>query len=418
MAPADDSFEAARPEALRIHGIDICRSLAILLAMWSHVLVTFGARWEGDSYAWLRFVMQMAPVTFICLFGAMLEIAYATKFRRGRIDEAIRRMLLRSAQCYLLYVISVAALLVSGAYSAGYSLRTILLIGITPYTDILKFYALALLVAPLLVSMRLRYGLVPLLFIFVGVQLAHPVLEPISYHAAATGKDYVGPILGFLYGGSNAGVGAPSFVHGMALVCLGMILGDATNAIFSSDRQRARSGWAWIIGLLLLSIAVSAHFWTDSSQVLKGIVSLEIRNHNHPFYYALGLSFTVGVMILCILLFDIVRVPTSPGLTFIGTTSLFTFCFGNVLLYLQPFGEARPDHWGATLLFAAVIPLQSWLFWRLTRPGAVDTSRAARLLRTVMDKANAAIGQGARPLADRYAAWLAPHRVDVAPVAV
>lgn len=387
----------------RIRGVSVCRSVAILLAMWSHVLVTFGARWDGTSYAWVRFTMQMAPVTFICLFGAMLEISYARKFREGKVESAIQRMFVRAGQCYVLYAITISALFVAGTYSLGYTIRTILLIGISPFTDILKFYVFALLSAPLLITIRIKYGLWPLFLAFVAIQLAHPLVHILYYTAAEGGKDYIGPVLGFLYGGSNAGVGAPSFVHGMALVCLGMVLGNASSAILGSDARQRRVGWAWFFCILAGSLACSIFYWTNTIEVLRGIATLEVRNDNHPFYYALGILATTAFLLICLTLFDFFDLKFAERISFIGTVSLFTFCFGNVLLYLQPFGPPGPNRWGPTLLFAVLIPLQSWVFWRLTKVKDPQPASVAGVIQAIMRIANRYLDAAASPMA-RYTA--------------
>lgn len=393
--------------AIRIKGIDICRSVAILLAMWSHVLVTFGTHWEGPSYLWLRFAMQMAPVTFICLFGSMLEVAYGRKFRSGQTEEAVARLLLRAGQCYILYCISVLSLIIVGRYTVGYGVRTMLLIGITPFTDVLKFYALALLVAPFLISLRIRAGLWPLFVAALAIQLAHPLLGTFEYHAPETGKDYLGPVLGFLYGGSDAGVGAPSFLHGMALVCIGMIIGSAVNDVFSSSRSEGTRGMSWLALILALSFSGSILFWNDTGEVLRGIASLTIRNDNHPFYYALGLTTTTSFLILCLFFFDRLGLTFADGIRFIGTTSLFTFSFGNVLLYMQPFGNPSGGYrWVPTILYAILIPLQSWIFFRLINTKRDDRGFASSTLKHVMDRANGWITTAVRPLKRSYLALL------------
>lgn len=383
----------------RIKGVDICRSVAILLAMWSHVLVTFGAHWEGPSYAWVRFAMQMAPVAFICLFGAMLEISYARKFREGNVENAVCRMYVRAAQCYVLYAITVIALFIAGRYSVGYSLRTILMIGITPFTDILKFYALAIIIAPVLISIRLKWGLWPLVLAFIMIQMAHPLLEIVRYTSVEGKKDYIGPIIGFLYGGSNADVGAPSLIHGIALVCIGIVLGVATNAIFSAESQKRRAGWTWFAAIWAVSLVVSIFFWAETTDVLQKIVTLKIRNENHPFYYALGLFATTTFLLICIVLFDIIGFTFANKIRFIGTVSLFTFCFGNVLLYLQPFGPPAEDKWGPTLLYAAAIPIQSWIFLKLATVKNPQTFSVAGVVQSIMRIANKHLDSVTKPAA-------------------
>mgnify|MGYP001447117256 CR=1 FL=1 len=90
----------------------------------------------------------MAPPIFIILFGTMLEIVYKTRFEQGRAVQATSRLLTRALQCYLLYVVTILSMLAAGHTTPGYALRCILMMGVTPYADILKFYTLALAFAP------------------------------------------------------------------------------------------------------------------------------------------------------------------------------------------------------------------------------------------------------------------------------
>lgn len=395
----------------RIRGIDICRSVAILLAMWSHVFVTFGARWEGLSYSWVRFSMQMAPIVFICLFGSMLEIAYSKKFEQGRIREAVLRLMQRAGQCYVLYVLSVLALYVADRYSLGYAIRTMLLAGVTPFTDILKFYAIALFLAPALIWFRRRAGLGALLGCAMLVHLAHPLLAMISVTARPGSKHYLGPILGFLYGGSDAGVGAPSLLHGLSIVCVGIALGAAIDMLFSEDGAKRRRGAVIFAGVFGCSLAASLLMWTDTMDVLRGIVSLRIRNANEPFYYALGLAATISFLAACLLTFDRWQFRFLDWLRFIGTTSLFTFCFGNVLLYTTPMSLHPHEPWVPAVAYMVLIPVQSWVFWWLTSTAHGKASILGLIVARTMERANELIGLLAKPFADRYARLL-PQEVD------
>lgn len=390
----------------RIKGIDICRSVAIGLAMVSHVVVTFSIGLTGDVLAWVRFAMQMAPATFILLFGSMLEVAYASKFRAGNAEKAITRLLVRSAQCYCLYFISIIPLLIFHDYSILYGIRTALLIGVTPFTDILKFYALALLFAPLMIVIRLKFGLIPMALGAAFIQALYPLIADFRMAVPAQGKDYIGPALAFLYGGSEADVGAPSLLHGLSLVSLGFLVGWCARAFFSDEaRQRQKAAYVAFI-ILACSLCVSAIFWTDTQDVLRGIATLEIRNDNHPFYYALGVFCSVSFLLLCLFLFDVVKLNFADKVRFLGSTSLFTFCFGNVLLYAQPWGIGEYNSVGLFVVFSALIMLQSYLFSALFGDGFLAKWRVAALVRSIMksfdDLVKALIGSLPKAAAARF----------------
>lgn len=146
----------------RIIGLDICRSVAILTVMFSHAMseASLYNHHNPDEglYLALKFVIQIAPPIFIILFGTMLEIVYRPRIEAGEGREVTARLLTRALQCYLLFVMSLVAAWLGGINSLGYTLRCALMMGITPYTDILKFYAVALALAPALLWVRMRIG--------------------------------------------------------------------------------------------------------------------------------------------------------------------------------------------------------------------------------------------------------------------
>lgn len=150
----------------RIVGIDLTRSVAIFFAMLSHVWVVTAMDhfWSSLPADLLRALMALATPIFILLFGTMLEIIYRPKFVPGEQGLVAMRLFSRAIQCWLLYCLSVIALyLVPDGYSLKFSIATMMLLGVTPFTDILKFYAVVLFLAPILLLLRNRTGLLPLL---------------------------------------------------------------------------------------------------------------------------------------------------------------------------------------------------------------------------------------------------------------
>ncbi|QCP86456.1 DUF1624 domain-containing protein [Cereibacter sphaeroides] len=370
---------SSRSSAMRINGVDVTRSLAIMLAMLSHTLIQFDIfeAWHGPTATFTRFAIQTAPVTFICLFGAMLEIVYAPRFAAGGAEAATRQLWTRALQCYLLYALTVIALHVSGGQSLGYTIRCLLMLGVTPYADILKFYALALLAAPLLLRMRLRHGLGAVLLFAVAVPAAHPLLAQLPEPPLLFGRDYLLKPASFLYGGTSE-AGGPSVLHGLALVAAGMILGRGVRLLLSAEAAERRRG-GLVLGLMLATTAgASAAMWNWQApyETVVAIADMSLRNDNHPIYAAIGLTATLLEVLLAVLLFDRLGRRWGKPVLFLGRTSLFTFSFGNILLYLAP--ERLPavgDGLPLALVFFAIMLGQSWLFLRLMTPVSPEASR-------------------------------------------
>lgn len=395
----------------RITGIDICRSLAIFLAIVTHVFAEFHINWPDQSFLWLKFAFSAATPIFICLFGAMLELVYVPRYQGGGARAANGRLLNRAAQCYILYVVSIIALVVAGKYSLGFAARTMLLAGATPYTDILKFYAVALFLAPLIIWARLRFGLFVMLAAGILVHVAYPLLKSIPSPDAVFGRDYLGPIVGFLYGGGHSGVGAPSLLHGLTLVVAGMFIGSAASKVLWGQDSERSQGLLRLGGLFTISALTASAFWTDTNYVLKATDYAIFRNDNHPFYYAMGLVQTIVWMSACLYLFDVKNYRWADGVRFIGRTSLFTFAFGNMVLYLQFFGPTSfHEQVFAAAACTAVIFLQSWIFFRLSarkeRQGSPLWATASQITQTFNSAVSARLERLVAPMADRYSRWL------------
>ena len=79
---------------MRIIGLDAARSLAIVLAMSSHVFADVGlyAHMPGPLTRIAGFAFQIATPTFILLFGTMLEVVYRPRWttRQARHGVAMR----------------------------------------------------------------------------------------------------------------------------------------------------------------------------------------------------------------------------------------------------------------------------------------------------------------------------------------
>lgn len=377
-----------RPRLPRIVGIDVARSVAILLAMASHVWTASGtnAFIRGSWVDVLLVLMAAATPTFIILFGTMLELVYLPRFIPGQRGTASAKLLSRAVQCWLLYALSVAVLFVMhDNYSAMFSVATVMMLGVTPFTDILKFYAVVLALAPIMLWARCRFGLVALGIGAVAVHFAYPLLIALPTPTGLALPIEVNRLWKFLFGLGDAKLGGPSVMHGITMVIAGMAIGRFL--VSASETQPDAMGLRRRAALLLAGagLPLAVVFALVDEATLRDLGNMSLRIAGHPLY------FFVGMLFACVLTAAAV-LATSRGTSdrfwrdaaFLGRTSLFTFAFGNMLLYCIVFEpESRAEAlWVAAALLVAIIALSFW-FDRLMRQQGWVAHRVSGLQRRI-----------------------------------
>lgn len=410
--PAETVAPPSTLAQVRIIGLDICRSVAILATMFSHALAEGGAQpyypLDHPGLIWLRLFLQLSPPVFIILFGAVLEIVYRPRIEAGQKQQTVARLLTRAAQCYLLYLVTLLAMLAAGLSSPGYTLRCALFFGASPYGDILKFYTLALAFAPALLLLRNRLGLAALGAITIVIHLLHPLILQLAVPETAAGDAYLSPIIGFLIGGGERVTGGPSVLHGMTFVIWGMMIGQTAMVLArpSSSRREIVRAAGGMAALLLISATVLLVFWNYEAphDTVRDLSSLAYRNANHPIYFAFGLFGTLLAVFASLILYDGLRMKAGRSLAFAGKTSLFTFSFGNALLYLAPaLTLSLTGSWIYTLILFCLVCLQSYAFnWLQT----VRDNPLASRFQALIVQINSVVGWLPKQLAAPYAGFL------------
>lgn len=362
----------------RIIGIDLTRSVAIFFAMLSHVWVVTNMDnfWSGPSADFLRALMALATPTFILLFGTMLEIVYRPRFVAGEQARVAVRLFSRAIQCWLLYCVSVVVLyLVADGYSLKFSVATMMLLGVTPFTDILKFYAVVLFLAPILLWLRNRVGLLPLVVAALVVHAAHPVIRGLPSPLDFNMGMYAERVVTFLFGVGDAKLGGPSILHGTSLIIAGMAFGRLIAGDRTAGAAKQTVGIVTRASYLLAAsaavLALGILFYDEKSLAELGDMSL--RMDSDPLYFSAGLSGAMALTSLAVLLTQGLSPETKQRLekpVFFGRTSLFTFAFGNMILYGWP---ATPAAFGSAVFQAVLISITitalSYLFDREVRRG-------------------------------------------------
>jgi len=237
---------------------------------------------------------------------------------------------------------------------------------VTPFVDILKFYTVMLFVAPIIISVSTRFkrGLAILLALAMAPHLAYPLWPPLEPLPIVFGHDYLSLPASFLYGG-NSGAGGPSLLHGLILVVYGMWLGKIAEGLINGDKHFRRLARRTLLGATILSGLVSAALWdwSDAFGTLNALADMSLRNINHPLYYALGVFGLTSACWAALEFYDLREQKIGRQLNFIGSTSLFTFSFGNIALIVAP--EIKTGLFGSIaygiVLLCVVIAL-SWMF--------------------------------------------------------
>lgn len=169
--------QSAPAKRKRLHSFDLARSFAVFIMVIGHCINAYndGAHMRLPA---LQLLQRAAPALFIIIFGLFLQIVYAKSMRHNGFSSSAKKLFSRAIQCYSLYVLSCIILAISENYSIAYTIRMSLLLGATPYTDILKYYALTLLIAPFLLYLKQAYGYTPIIVFCIITHGLHYAFYP------------------------------------------------------------------------------------------------------------------------------------------------------------------------------------------------------------------------------------------------
>jgi hypothetical protein len=317
----------------RISGLDTARALAIALAMTSHCFIHFGV-WPlltDEVTLLVRSMTRSATPTFIVLFGMMLEIVYLKTIRRGDRAGCWTRLLTRALQCYLLYLCVVAAGILGGQLTASEGAKAALFLSEAYFANILKFYSLGLVLGILLLELRVRFGLAAAVAAIAAIWFCYPLIQ--SLPELPEGLRH---LASFLIGaGAETG---PSVLQGMSFAAFGMLLGHGVAGSRSDDAAVRRRSQRLLLalGLLALGAAAVCIAWLGLRPALESFTDYRFRAANHPLYYVFGSAFGMALIAGCIVVAAALPASLLARLNVFGTSSLFAYGFGNIVLNLLP----------------------------------------------------------------------------------
>ncbi len=345
--------------------------------MLSHVWVVaeMDQFFSGPLVDVLGVVMALATPTFILLFGTMLEIVYLPRFAAGEQGKVSARLISRAVQCWLLYCLSIAVLYVTAEnYSLKFSIATMMLLGVTPFTDILKFYAVALAIAPLLLWLRNRFGLMPLVAAALLVHACYPLIRAIISPVDAGLGAEADRLAMFLFGIGHAKLGGPSILHGASLVIAGMCFGAVMTRVLGRKAETNSRRPLWLLASAALVVTLTAPFSVTDG--IRQLGDMSMRMDSHPLYFAEGMAGAVAVTTFAVLATQSLpeeKRKSIEAFAFLGRTSLFTFSFGNMILYCV---TAKPTTASSALTLTAgllllIVALSYWFDRSARRDGHI-----------------------------------------------
>jgi hypothetical protein len=338
----------------RLHFIDFARTWAVALALLSHSLEATGVIDRlGEDSVFVKQITRTATPMFVFMFGFMIEFVYATRARASGVESIERRLRVRSFQCYFGYCLtSLCSLL--GGYTSPYKFAaSLVFFGNSRFGNILRVYAVIMLFTPLLVRLRLRYGVRFVVWSLAGVLATFPLI------LALKAVDF-GPLdnpLNVLLGVGPAR-GGPSVWHSLAFVLSGMLLASSLTAGAATLRSAFSRFYLVAAGVVAACAAAWVPLVQDApSDAWVKFADFTYRGNNMPGYYLIGIVTSVGSITLFSLLIG-TRAPSRPVQLFLplGLSSLLSYTTGNVLLNLTSSAAARVEpalYIG--LLFVAVL---------------------------------------------------------------
>ena len=326
----------------RLHFIDFARTFAVVLALLAHSLNNTKVfdRMGADSLYIKQFTRTATPI-FVFMFGFMIEFVYATRARASGVASIQRRLRVRSFQCYFGYCLTSFCALLGGQQSLyKFAASLAFFFGSSRFGDILRVYAVIMLFTPLLVRLRLRYGVRFVVFCLAGVLLSFPfVIQLKGVHFGVFNNP-----LNVLFG---VGIGpqGPSVWHSMSFVLSGMLL--ASSLTGGAETLRNAFSRFYLIALGLVSICAVAWFplvHDGPAEAWVKFADSTYRGSNMPGYYLIGIVTSVFWITLFSLLIG-TRELSRPVKFFLplGLSSLFSYTTGNVLLNLSGYVATRVD---------------------------------------------------------------------------
>lgn len=309
--------------------LDVYRYLTVTFAIVSHIILhhnIYGDELVG-GLAFAKAITRSATPTLLILFGMMVEMVYARRFREDRPATA-GSLLYRAILCYLAFIILALAEFLLENGNASRLIAAVPLISPVENGNIFKLYAILLVLTYPILMLRSRFG-VPGLLAMVAVLWALYYLVIDRFPALPFPLHHIG---GVLFGiGDEWG---PSILHSSLLVVFGMLMSNVL-----TGEKRLRFATPAFAGIIALSFGYLA--WAVFQYGLDG-VALRIadidawRRTNDFGYYAFGIMASVVILSVSYALDWALPKRVSEPMRLVGGVTLMYFFTANIILSAVP----------------------------------------------------------------------------------
>lgn len=308
----------------RILGLDLARGIAIFFAMTSH---TFTAL-NYNAGLTMNLAFRTSTPLFIVVFGFFLHRIYLRKMKEFGFESIKRKLWTRAVQCFVLYGLSCIILGICQQYSIVYTIRMMIFLGGTPFTDILKYYTLILILSPYILLFISQNGLkkAVILSFLPHVLSFFSLLKPITF------IPFGHYLSSMIYGGGEI-VAGPSIFHSFIFILLGFYI----SIILQKEISRAsifklkKNCSIFMLNLLLVGTLLA--IFTTSNIDITALSGMSLRNSNSYQYFLFGCLSSILLIEFSLIISHYVREVYLSPLILFGTSSLILFSFGNCALY-------------------------------------------------------------------------------------
>jgi hypothetical protein len=274
------------------------------------------------------------------MFGFMIEFVYATRAAASGLESIQRRLFVRSFQCYFGYCLTSLCSLLGGFQSVYKFFASLIFFGNSRFGNILRVYAVIMLFTPLLVRLRLRYGIRFVVICLVCILLTFPWIVELKAVDFGVFNNPLNVLFGF-----GPGRRGPSVWHSLSFVLAGMLL--ASSLTRSAPTLRSAFSHFYLSSLcLVLACGLSWFVLVKETPAEAWIkfADFTYRGSNMPGYYVIGIVTSVTTITLFSVLIG-TRELSRPVQFFLplGLSSLLSYTTGNVLLNLFGFAATRID---------------------------------------------------------------------------
>ena len=259
----------------------------------------------------------------------MIEFVYVRKAKTYGVDSVTRRILIRSLQCYLAFVLTSFCAYVGGYKSAAGFIGSLFFLSDSRFGNILRVYSVLLLVMPLLIHFRLKLGRNALLGGLALLYARYPLFNDLKGISFGLFDTFINLVLGI-----GPKQGGPSIWHSLSFVFAGMFV---ASSLSTAQHHGKRNFYFACVALLIFCSFVFVLFIEDGFQdAWKLFIFGNYRDLNLLGYFVIGTFTSVAILMLLSLI-----VPATPvldgwvsyPLTF-GYSSLLAYTIGNCLLNL------------------------------------------------------------------------------------